>query len=118
MNENPFRRSSRVLNEKLIYEILSVVEEIPAGCVATYGQIACLIGRERNARLIGNVLNQAENYGNYPCHRVVNREGGLSDAFCPMGKETHRLLLEMDGTPLNPDGTVDMETAFWSGPEA
>ena len=36
-----------VLDEDLIYEILSVVEEIPEGCVATYGQIARLIGRRR-----------------------------------------------------------------------
>lgn len=33
------------LEEGLIYEILSLVEEIPAGCVASYGQIARLIGR-------------------------------------------------------------------------
>lgn len=43
----------QVMDERLIYEILSVVEEIPAGRVATYGQIARLIGRERNARLVG-----------------------------------------------------------------
>ena len=36
-----------VLDEDLIYEILSVVEEIPEGCVATYGQIARLIGRRK-----------------------------------------------------------------------
>ncbi len=41
------------LTEDLAYEILSVVEEIPEGCVATYGQIARLIGRERNSRLVG-----------------------------------------------------------------
>ena len=35
----------KVINEQLIYEILSVVEEIPEGKVATYGQIAKLIGR-------------------------------------------------------------------------
>ena len=40
------------LDEDLLYEILSVVEEIPEGCVATYGQIARLIGREKNARLV------------------------------------------------------------------
>lgn len=40
----------RVSDEWLIYEILSVVEEIPEGRVATYGQIARLIGRDRNAR--------------------------------------------------------------------
>lgn len=36
------------LDEDLIYEILSVVEEIPEGCVASYGQIAKLIGRDSN----------------------------------------------------------------------
>ncbi len=40
------------LDERLIYEILSVVEEIPKGKVATYGQIAKLIGRDKNARLV------------------------------------------------------------------
>ena len=40
------------MDEGLIYEILSVVDEIPEGRVATYGQIARLIGREKNARLV------------------------------------------------------------------
>ena len=39
---------SIMTDEKLIYEVLSVVEEIPSGKVATYGQIARLIGRENN----------------------------------------------------------------------
>ena len=42
-----------LLSEELVYEILSVVEEIPEGHVASYGQIAQLIGRERNSRLVG-----------------------------------------------------------------
>ena len=54
------------LDEDLIYEILSAVGEIPYGRVATYGQIA---------RLIGRVLSRAEYYGDYPCHRVVNHQG-------------------------------------------
>ena len=54
------------MDEGLIYEILSVVEEIPEGKVATYGQIARLIGREKNARLVGKVLGMASYYGNYP----------------------------------------------------
>lgn len=66
-----------ILNEDLIYQILSVVEEIPEGRVATYGQIARLIGRERNARLVGKVLSMADYYGKYPCHRVVNHAGRL-----------------------------------------
>ena len=65
----------KTLNTDLIYEVLSVVEEIPEGCVATYGQIARLTGRDRNARLVGKILSMSEYYGQYPCHRVVNHAG-------------------------------------------
>lgn len=63
------------MDDRLIYEVLSVVEEIPEGRVATYGQIARLIGREKNARLVGKILSRAGFYGDYPCHRVVNHAG-------------------------------------------
>ena len=70
--------SSPVLSDSLAFEILAVVSEIPEGRVATYGQIARLIGREKNARLVGRVLSQASFYGNYPCHRVVDHSGRLA----------------------------------------
>ena len=107
----------RVLQEDLVYEILSVVADIPEGAVATYGQIARLIGRDRNARLVGKVLSMSEYYGQYPCHRVVNRLGGLSDAFSPLGKESQRLLLEMEGVPFRLDGGVDLTACMWYGEE-
>ena len=50
-------------DENLVYEILSLVEEIPEGKVASYGQIARLIGRERNSRLVGKVLSMATQDG-------------------------------------------------------
>ena len=58
-----------VLDEDLVYEILSAVEEIPEGRVATYGQIARLIGRDKNSRLVNRYTYRAEYYGQYPCHR-------------------------------------------------
>ena len=75
----------KILDERLIYEILSVVEEIHLGKVATYGQIARLIGREKNARLVGRVLGMAEYYGSYPCHRVVNHAGRLVPGWHEQG---------------------------------
>lgn len=54
------------MREDLIYEILSVVEEIPEGKVATYGQIARLIGRDKNSRLVGKVLSRHSFTENIP----------------------------------------------------
>ena len=66
---------SEKLNEEFIFQILSIVEEIPEGYVATYGQIAKLSGYDKNARLVGKVLSLSGYYGKYPCHRVVNSSG-------------------------------------------
>ena len=98
----------RILNEELIYEILSVVSEIPEGNVATYSQIAALIGREKNARLVGKVLSMSEYYGDYPCHRVVNHSGRL----VPGWAEQASLLLR-EGIPLKDDRHVDLKKYQW-----
>lgn len=97
-----------VLDEDLIYEILSAVSEIPPGKVASYGQIARLIGRERNARLVGKVLSAAKQYGEYPCHRVVNSIGRLAPGF-----RDQRLLLEQEGVGFLPNGCVDLKHFRW-----
>ncbi len=99
---------ARVLHEDLIYEILSVVEEIPEGNVATYGQIARLIGRDKNSRLVGKVLSMSQYYGDYPCHRVVNHAGRL----VPGWWEQQRLL-EDEGVMLKDDGHVDLKKYQW-----
>lgn len=99
---------SAVLTEDLIYEILSAVEEIPEGKVASYGQIARLIGRDKNARLVGKVLSMAEYYGEYPCHRVVNHAGRLAPHFY----DQKRLLLE-ENVVFKDDTHVDMRKCQW-----
>lgn len=98
------------MDEGLVYEILSVVSEIPPGRVASYGQIAGLIGRERNARLVGRVLHHAEAYGDYPCHRVVNHAGRLVP-----GWPEQRALLEAEGVSFAANDHVDMKRFRWSG---
>lgn len=97
-------------NEDLIYEILAVVEEIPRGKVAAYGQIAAMIGRDRNARLVGKVLSRAELYGRYPCHRVVNHAGRTAPCW-----PEQRRLLEQEGVEFKPNGCVDMKRFGWNG---
>ncbi len=96
------------MDERLIYEILSVVSEIPEGKVATYGQIARLCGRERNARLVGRVLRDSQLYGDYPCHRVVNHQGRLVP-----GWTEQQAILKQEGVLLKPDGRVDLKIYGW-----
>lgn len=98
----------RILQEDLIYEILSAVEEIPEGSVATYGQIAKLIGREKNSRLVGKVLSMSQYYGNYPCHRVVNHAGRLAP-----GWTEQRCLLENEGVTLKNENHVNLKQFQW-----
>lgn len=97
------------MDEALIFEILSAVAEIPKGKVASYGQIAALIGRRQNARLVGNVLSRSEVYGSYPCHRVVNHAGRL----VPGWKEQSELLIQ-EGVRLKDDNHVDMKRHQWN----
>jgi methylated-DNA-protein-cysteine methyltransferase-like protein len=97
-----------VLNQDLVYEVLSVVEEIPAGRVATYGQIARLTGRDRNARLVGKILSMSAYYGQYPCHRVVNHAGRTAPVF-----HAQRELLENEGVKFRMNGSVDLKKYQW-----
>ena len=101
--------SSTRFTEDFAYEVLSVVEEIPEGNVATYGQIARLIGRDNNARLVGNVLSHAELYGSYPCHRVVNHAGRLVPGWLEQG-----FLLQQEGVELKDPMHVDLKKYQWN----
>ena len=92
----------------MIYEILSVVEEIPPGKVATYGQIARLTGREKNARLVGKILGTSQQYGEYPCHRVVNHAGRTAPGWFEQPELLHR-----EGVLFKENGCVDLRQCLW-----
>ena len=70
--------------------------------------IARLIGRERNARLVGKVLSNASFYGDYPCHRVVNHNGRLAPGFDEQAE-----LLRQEGVVLKDNGHVDLKKYQW-----
>ncbi len=92
------------LDDEFAYAVLEAVKEIPAGKVASYGMIADLTGYPENSRLVGRVLRNAEWYGKYPCHRVVNHCGRLAPAF-----ESQRELLEAEGVTFRDGDHVDMK---------
>jgi methylated-DNA-[protein]-cysteine S-methyltransferase len=56
--------------------VLSIVRRIPAGRVATYGDVAALAGKPRAARAVGNIM-KACGRPDVPCHRVIAADGRL-----------------------------------------
>ena len=74
----------------------AVVRRIPAGKVATYGQIARLAGMPRCARTVGYAMAACTD-PSVPCHRVVDRLGGTKAAFDTLAPGTQRALLEAEG---------------------
>lgn len=71
------------------------VRRIPRGRVATYGQIAALLGWPRAARAVGGALRGSP--ANVPWHRVVNARGGISPRPRMASVLTQRLRLEAEG---------------------
>ena len=62
-------------------KVYEAVCRVPAGKVATYGQIAAMCGSPRASRAVGYALHMNPRPGVIPCHRIVNREGRLAPAF-------------------------------------
>lgn len=96
-------------------QIYQVVRQIPCGRVATYGMVAQLAGNPRWARVVGYALHVNPEPGIIPCHRVVNRFGGLAPAFAFGGENRQRELLAAEGVAFTEDGTVDLTRFLWNG---
>ena len=90
-------------------KIYEVVKNIPKGKVATYGQVALLVGNPRWARVVGYALHVNPEPGIIPCHRVVNREGKVAPGFAFGGEGVQRQLLESEGIIFETDGRIDLE---------
>lgn len=93
-----------------VYEIVS---QIPAGKVASYGQVAMLAGNWRASRAVGYALHRNPSPGLIPCHRVVFQDGKLTDGFAFGGKDQQRILLEIDGIEFSDNDIVDMKKYRW-----
>ncbi len=90
---------------KRIYE---AVKKIPAGHVATYGQIAELAGDKKMARAVGNALHKNPDPENIPCFRVVNAKGELAGEFAFGGAGAQAKLLVAEGIEVV-NGRVDLQ---------
>ncbi|HEX3046634.1 MAG TPA: MGMT family protein [Bacillota bacterium] len=93
-----------------VYEI---VARIPPGKVATYGQIAALLGNPRGARTVGWAMQGAPAGLNLPCHRVVNQSGAMAPDYAFGGAEAQRALLLSEGVTFKSNGCINMDHHRW-----
>jgi methylated-DNA-protein-cysteine methyltransferase-like protein len=82
--------------ERFFESVYDLVSEIPRGRVATYGQLAALLGRPRGARAVGWALRALgeRSKARVPWHRVVGHGGRVSLGDRPAGLEQRRRLRE------------------------
>ena len=88
--------------------VYSLVAQIPYGKVATYGQIALLIGYPQCPRQVGQALHNVPFFLDLPCHRVVNHAGRPAPHW-----PAQRQLLEKEGVSFKSDGDVDLKKHIW-----
>ena len=89
------------------YEIIA---RIPHGKVASYGQIACMLGSPRAARQVGWALRCCPE--DLPWHRVLMADGSIGEG---MYSNFQRALLEAENIKFLSNGKADMKSCRWEG---
>ena len=93
---------------ELYEKIYEAVKTIPKGKVATYAQVAAMVGNPRMCRVVGNALHRNPYYGIVPCHRVVNSKGYLAKGFVFGGDSVQADMLRAEGVEVV-GGMVDLD---------
>jgi methylated-DNA-protein-cysteine methyltransferase-like protein len=93
--------------------ILAVVRRIPAGRVATYGQVAALAGLPGAARQVGYALFSLPEPSDVPWQRVVNARGEVSSRAEPGADHFQRHRLEEEGVRFDLQGRIDLARFRW-----
>ena len=99
--------------------VWAVVAQIPPGELATYGQIAELIGAYGCARQVGWALRRLAVPSSVPWHRVVNAQGRISMSLSREGSDwIQRQLLLAEGIPVDAQGRLPLARHRWLPPGA
>ena len=90
-----------------------MVEDIPRGKVATYGQVAAIAGNPRAARQVVRALWALSRNRGLPWHRVISSKGIVS--IPGEGGQEQRRLLESEGILFSAAGQIDLARFGWRG---
>jgi methylated-DNA-protein-cysteine methyltransferase-like protein len=96
-------------------QVYRVVRRIPRGKVATYGQIAALLGYPHAARTVGWAMHAVPEDSDVPWHRVINAQGRISTSCQEHETNLQRQRLEAEGVAFGPDDRIDLKVYLWEG---
>jgi methylated-DNA-protein-cysteine methyltransferase-like protein len=97
-------------------QIYEAVRRIPPGKVATYGQIAKIVGR-CTARMVGYAMAALPAGSGVPWQRVINHKGEISTRSRGDGDLRQRRLLQKEGIRFDRTGRVNLKKVRWARPE-
>jgi len=93
-------------------KVKSLLRQVPAGSVASYGLIAALAGNPRAARQVAWILHSSSSRDHLPWHRVVNRMGKIS--LKPFGGyEIQKQLLLQEGIVFDENDVINLDRFLW-----
>lgn len=88
-------------------EVIKIIQAIPSGKVASYGQIAMVAGNPRGARQVSRILHTCTKKYNLPWHRVINSQGKIS--LKDKGFELQYGLLKKEGIEFGLSNAIDFK---------
>ena len=95
-----------------VYEL---VRQIPEGYVTTYGEIAKTLGT-RDARRVGHALHANPSGDITPCHRVITKDGKLSESYAFGGSIEQYAKLKEEGVIFTDKTHVDLSKHLYIFP--
>ena len=105
---------ARIVGPGFHEKVYAVVRQVPAGKVASYGDIATRFGSPKVARHVGWALAALDaQHGDVPWHRIINSRGRISFKGQTIRAVLQRSLLEAEGIQFSKAGVVDMKRYRW-----
>ena len=100
-------------DKRTVYErVYEIVRQIPPGKVASYGQIARIVGG-CTPRMVGYAMSALKSGSDVPWQRVINSQGKISAHGYGIGTSLQRQLLEEEGVRFDASGRVDWDEVGW-----
>ena len=102
------------MKSPLYQQIHEIIRLIPSGKVATYGQIAEIVGG-CTARIVGYATSAIPVDSDIPWQRVINYKGKISSRSRGSGELLQQELLEGEGIQFDQSGKTNLKYYRWNG---